>query len=322
MKLARRGRAATRGSCRWIRGGRRAASRTREDDPSAQKTDWLAKFLRRTTVRCSCSSGPSREPNGWRESSPARAQAAALHADRTQAEARRRSKASAADASGPRRHRRSGARPRHRRHHARRELRSTRLAEPYVHRVGRTARADATGTALTLVAPEELRALQALQRSVGSSCRDNGRFQVIRRLRRCPSRRSTRRRRSRRRRHGPGRVSTRRSRSSSRAAGAPRPTRASSVPTGTCCRLRARKVSSRTRGVPSARSTSCAARRRSASGSTTATNQCRGAYPAAYGLASSQRIPSPAPPTPPPAPAPDTSSSAASLRRSARSSRA
>ena len=39
--------------------------------------------------------------------------------------------------------------------------------ETYVHRVGRTGRADATGTALTLVAPEELRALQALQRSVG-----------------------------------------------------------------------------------------------------------------------------------------------------------
>ena len=39
--------------------------------------------------------------------------------------------------------------------------------EMYVHRVGRTGRADATGTALTLVAPEELRALQALQRSFG-----------------------------------------------------------------------------------------------------------------------------------------------------------
>jgi len=37
----------------------------------------------------------------------------------------------------------------------------------YVHRVGRTGRATATGTALTLVAPEELRALEALQRSFG-----------------------------------------------------------------------------------------------------------------------------------------------------------
>jgi len=39
--------------------------------------------------------------------------------------------------------------------------------EMYVHRVGRTGRAEATGTALTLVAPEEARALQALQRSFG-----------------------------------------------------------------------------------------------------------------------------------------------------------
>jgi superfamily II DNA/RNA helicase len=39
--------------------------------------------------------------------------------------------------------------------------------DTYVHRVGRTGRAEATGTALTLVAPEELRALEALKRSVG-----------------------------------------------------------------------------------------------------------------------------------------------------------
>jgi ATP-dependent RNA helicase RhlE len=39
--------------------------------------------------------------------------------------------------------------------------------ETYVHRVGRTGRAAATGPALTLVSPEEQRALQALQRSFG-----------------------------------------------------------------------------------------------------------------------------------------------------------
>jgi ATP-dependent RNA helicase RhlE len=39
--------------------------------------------------------------------------------------------------------------------------------ETYVHRAGRTGRAAATGTALTLVAPEEQRAFQALQRSFG-----------------------------------------------------------------------------------------------------------------------------------------------------------
>jgi ATP-dependent RNA helicase RhlE len=40
-------------------------------------------------------------------------------------------------------------------------------AEAYVHRVGRTGRSDLTGTALTLVAPEELRALRALEKAVG-----------------------------------------------------------------------------------------------------------------------------------------------------------
>jgi ATP-dependent RNA helicase RhlE len=39
--------------------------------------------------------------------------------------------------------------------------------EAYVHRVGRTGRDLSTGTALTLVAPEELRALRALEKSVG-----------------------------------------------------------------------------------------------------------------------------------------------------------
>ena len=39
--------------------------------------------------------------------------------------------------------------------------------EAYVHRVGRTGRDLTTGTALTLVAPEEVRALRALEKSVG-----------------------------------------------------------------------------------------------------------------------------------------------------------
>ena len=39
--------------------------------------------------------------------------------------------------------------------------------EAYVHRVGRTGRAEATGSALTLVAPEEKRALRALEKAVG-----------------------------------------------------------------------------------------------------------------------------------------------------------
>ena len=39
--------------------------------------------------------------------------------------------------------------------------------EAYVHRVGRTGRAESTGNALTLVAPEEIRALKALEKAVG-----------------------------------------------------------------------------------------------------------------------------------------------------------
>ena len=39
--------------------------------------------------------------------------------------------------------------------------------EAYVHRVGRTGRAESTGSALTLVAPEETRALRALEKAVG-----------------------------------------------------------------------------------------------------------------------------------------------------------
>jgi ATP-dependent RNA helicase RhlE len=39
--------------------------------------------------------------------------------------------------------------------------------ETYVHRVGRTGRADATGNALTLASPEEMRALKALEIALG-----------------------------------------------------------------------------------------------------------------------------------------------------------
>ena len=39
--------------------------------------------------------------------------------------------------------------------------------EAYVHRVGRTGRAESAGNALTLVAPEEVRALKALEKAVG-----------------------------------------------------------------------------------------------------------------------------------------------------------
>ena len=41
------------------------------------------------------------------------------------------------------------------------------VPEDYIHRVGRTARADATGDAFTLVSPEEERDLQAIERAIG-----------------------------------------------------------------------------------------------------------------------------------------------------------
>lgn len=41
------------------------------------------------------------------------------------------------------------------------------LPEDYIHRVGRTARADATGDAFTFVAPEEEKDLQAIERAIG-----------------------------------------------------------------------------------------------------------------------------------------------------------
>jgi ATP-dependent RNA helicase RhlE len=41
------------------------------------------------------------------------------------------------------------------------------LPEDYIHRVGRTARAEATGDAFTLVSPEEERDLQAIERAIG-----------------------------------------------------------------------------------------------------------------------------------------------------------
>jgi ATP-dependent RNA helicase RhlE len=142
---------------------------TVENVPAGQKAEWLAKFLRRTDgpvlVFVRTKSGAERLA---RKLAAAGLKAAALHADRTQSQ---RTQAVEGFRSG--------------RHHV---LVATDVAargldidgithvvnyevpsnrETYVHRVGRTGRADATGTALTLVSPEEARALQALQRSFG-----------------------------------------------------------------------------------------------------------------------------------------------------------
>ena len=140
-----------------------------ENVPAGQKTEWLAKFLRRADgpvlVFVRTKSGAERLA---RRLAAAGLKAASLHADRTQVQ---RTQAVEGFRSG--RYRVLVATDVAARgldidgitHVVNYEVPSNR--ETYVHRVGRTGRAEATGTALTLVAPEELRALQALQRSFG-----------------------------------------------------------------------------------------------------------------------------------------------------------
>ena len=150
-------------------GPARSITHAIEEVAAAEKPEWLAKFLRRTDgpvlVFVRTKSGAERLA---RRLSAGGLKAAALHADRTQAE---RTQAVEGFRSG--RYRVLVATDVAARgldidgitHVVNYEVPANR--ETYVHRVGRTGRADATGTALTLVAPEELRALQALQRSVG-----------------------------------------------------------------------------------------------------------------------------------------------------------
>jgi ATP-dependent RNA helicase RhlE len=150
-------------------GPAKSITHTIENVPAGQKTEWLAKFLRRAQgpvlVFVRTKSGAERLA---RKLAGFGLKAAALHADRTQAQ---RTQAVEGFRSG--RFRVLVATDVAARgldidgitHVVNYEVPSNR--ETYVHRVGRTGRADATGTALTLVAPEELRALQALQRSFG-----------------------------------------------------------------------------------------------------------------------------------------------------------
>ena len=142
---------------------------TIETVPASQKTEWLARFLRRAEgpvlVFVRTKSGAERLA---RKLAGFGLKAASLHADRTQAQ---RTQAIEGFRSG--RYRVLVATDVAARgldidgitHVVNYEVPSNR--ETYVHRVGRTGRAEATGTALTLVAPEETRALQALQRSFG-----------------------------------------------------------------------------------------------------------------------------------------------------------
>jgi len=150
-------------------GGPKSITHTVESVPAAEKSEWLAKFLRRTEgpvlVFVRTKSGAERLA---RKLAAFGLKAAALHADRTQ---QQRTQAVEGFRSG--RYRVLVATDVAARgldidgitHVVNYEVPSNR--ETYVHRVGRTGRADATGTALTLVAPEETRALQALQKSFG-----------------------------------------------------------------------------------------------------------------------------------------------------------
>ena len=142
---------------------------TTENVPSAQKTEWLAKFLRRTQgpvlVFSRTKSGAERLA---RKLSSMGIRAAALHADRTQ----QQRSAAVEGFRGGQYHVLVATDVAARgldidgiTHVVNFEVPSSR--EMYVHRVGRTGRAAMTGTALTLVAPEEARALEALQRSFG-----------------------------------------------------------------------------------------------------------------------------------------------------------
>ena len=140
-----------------------------ENVPAAQKTEWLAKFCRRTDgpilVFVQRKSGAERLA---RQLQSFGVRAAALHADRTQQQ-----RTAAVEGFRGGQHKVLVATDVAARgldidgitHVVNFEVPHSR--ETYVHRVGRTGRAAATGTALTLVAPEELRALEALQRSFG-----------------------------------------------------------------------------------------------------------------------------------------------------------
>ena len=136
--------------------------------PTAEKADWLTKFLKRTHGTSLVFVRTKRGADKLaRKLASGGIKCAALHADRTQSE---RSAAYEGFKSG-----------------RIRTLIATDIAargidiegighvvnyevppsvDTYVHRVGRTGRAEAAGTAVTLVAPEELAALRAIEKTL------------------------------------------------------------------------------------------------------------------------------------------------------------
>jgi ATP-dependent RNA helicase RhlE len=155
-------------------GGNRGAARTIrhsiEQLPRAEKLDWLAHFVRRDAagpvlVFMRTKIGADRVA---RQLQAKRIRAAALHADRTQQErlqavegfrAGRHPVLVATDIAA------RGLDIEGIAHVVNFEVPDT--PEAYVHRVGRTGRAGAEGHAITLVAPDEHRAWQALEKRVG-----------------------------------------------------------------------------------------------------------------------------------------------------------
>ena len=278
MKLRRRDRARRRSTCRSVSaaGRRRRITHAVETSPSAQKTEWLAQFLRR---HARAGAGVRRGPSRRRA-----AGAAARSARRARRGAARRSHAGAADGRRSKASAAAGIKVLVATDIAARGLDIDGIThvvnyevpsspETYVHRVGRTGRADATGTALTLVAPEELaRARSAAAIRSDRNCKDDGRSESVwSRRRQPPARRQPPERRGRRRRVA-ALVAGRDEVQVVPLARVRRKTGGVLHATATCCRLPARKASSPRRGARTARSTSCAARRRSANGRSTRTD--------------------------------------------------
>ncbi len=136
--------------------------------PAGQKVDWLVRFLRRSHEPALVFVRTRRGADQlYRRLAAQRIRCVALHADRTQAE---RTAAVEGFRSG-----------------TYKVLVATDIAargldiygighvinydvpdgtDAYVHRAGRTGRAEATGTAITLVSPEEMRTLRAIQQTI------------------------------------------------------------------------------------------------------------------------------------------------------------
>jgi ATP-dependent RNA helicase RhlE len=151
-----------------------------ESMPATKKAEWLGQFLKRepgpVLVFARTKRGADRLASRL---VAAGVRTAALHADRTQAQrsaaleglrSGRYTALVATDVAA------RGLDIEAVTHVINYEVPSTR--EAYVHRVGRTGRADLVGTAVTLVAPEERKALEMLARDVGIQLRDAGATRV------------------------------------------------------------------------------------------------------------------------------------------------